>query len=155
MDQVVAIQDRIPHNHCYGCGPENPDGLQIKSYWDGKESLCTYVPRPEQCAGPTQYLYGGTIASIIDCHSVCTSIANYYERDGFEVGDGPALWCVTAALSVNYLEPTPIDRPVDLRATIVECTDKKTIVSCTISSGDIVTAEGKVVAIRVPMSWRE
>ena len=81
-----AIQDSIPHNHCYGCGPENPDGLQIKSYWDGKESVCTYMPRPEQCAGPTQYLYGGTIASIIDCHSVCTSIANYYARHRWQQG---------------------------------------------------------------------
>ena len=22
-------------SHCYGCGRLNPDGLQIKSYWDG------------------------------------------------------------------------------------------------------------------------
>ena len=152
---MTAIQDLIPHNHCYGCGPENPDGLQIKSYWDGTESLCTYVPRPEQSAGPTQYLYGGTIASVIDCHSVCTSIANYYQRDGFEVGDGPPIWCVTAALSVSYLKPTPIEKPVELRAIIEDCTDRKTIVRCSMSSDGIVTATGDVIAIRVPPSWRE
>ena len=72
---MTAIQDRIPHNHCYGCGPENPHGLQIKSHWDGKESVCVYEPRPEQCAGPEQYLYGGTIASLIDCHSIGTALA--------------------------------------------------------------------------------
>ena len=152
---MTAIQDLIPHNHCYGCGPENPDGLQIKSYWDGTESLCTYVPRPEQSAGPTQYLYGGTIASVIDCHSVCTSIANYYQRDGFGVGDGPPIWCVTAALSVSYLKPTPIEKPVELRAIIEDCTDRKTVVRCSMSSDGIVTATGDVVAIRVPPSWRE
>ena len=152
---MTAVQDKIPHNHCYGCGPENPDGMQIKSFWDGQESLCTYMPRPEQMAGPKQYLYGGTIASLIDCHSVCTSIANYYERDGFEVGEGPAIWCVTGHLSVKYSKPTPIDKPVDLRATITECTDKKTIVSCTMTSDGVVTAEGEVIAIRVPLSWRE
>ena len=29
---MIAIQDQIPHNHCYGCGKDNPDGMQIKSY---------------------------------------------------------------------------------------------------------------------------
>ena len=152
---MPAIQDAIPHNHCYGCGPDNPDGLQIKSYWDGKESTCTYMPRPEQCAGPKQFLYGGTIASLIDCHSVCTAIANCYERDGFAIGEGPPIWCVTGGLSVNYRKPTPIDRPVELRATLDECTDSKTVVKCTLSSAGVVTAEGEVIAIRVPNSWRE
>ena len=151
---MTAIQDRIPHNHCYGCGPENPDGLQIKSYWDGTESVCTYRPRPEQCAGPTRYLYGGTIASIIDCHSVCTSIANYYERDGFAVGEGPPIWCVTGNLSVRYLKPISIDEPVELRATIHECSDRKTIVHCKVISKGVVAAEGEVIAIRVPETWR-
>ena len=150
-----AIQDLIPRNHCYGCGPDNPDGLKIKSYWDGRESLCMYMPRPEQCAGPEQYLYGGTIASLIDCHSVCTAIANYYQRDGYAIGDGPALWCVTGRLSVNYLKPTPIDRAVKLKASIVECTDKKTILTCNVSSDGEQTAEGEVIAVRVPDSWRD
>lgn len=151
---MTAIQDKIPHNHCYGCGPENPDGLQIKSYWDGEASLCSYVPRPEQCAGPTQFLYGGTIASIMDCHCVCTSIANYYQRDGFEVGAGPPIWCVTGGLQVRYLKPTPIDRAIELRATIRECTDRKTILDCTLGYDGDVTAEGEVIAIRVPDEWR-
>jgi acyl-coenzyme A thioesterase PaaI-like protein len=151
---VTAIQDRIPHNHCYGCGPENPDGLQIKSFWDGKVSVCTYMPRPEQCAGPTQYLYGGTIASIIDCHCVCTSIANYYGRDGLEIGEGPTIWCVTGNLAIRYLKPIRIDSPVELRATIRECGDKKTIVDCEVMSDGTVAAVGEVIAIRVPDTWR-
>ena len=149
-----AIQDCVPGNHCYGCGPANPLGMQIKSYYDGDATVCTYVPRPEQCAGPTQYLYGGTIASLIDCHCVCTSIANYYLRDGFEVGEGPPVWCVTGNLNVRYLKPTPIDKPVELRATIRECTDRKTIVDCELSSGGVLTAQGEVVAIRVAPEWR-
>jgi acyl-CoA thioesterase FadM len=112
------------------------------------------MPRPEQCAGPTQYLYGGTIASIVDCHSVCTSIANYYQRDGLEIGAGPPIWCVTGSLSVRYLQPIRIDRPVELRATIRECSDRKTIVDCKVLSEGIVAAEGEVIAIRVPDTWR-
>ena len=37
-----AFQDYYPDDvsHCYGCGRLNPDGLQIKSYWEGEESVC-------------------------------------------------------------------------------------------------------------------
>lgn len=150
-----AIQDLIPGNHCYGCGPDNELGLQIKSYWDGNESRCDYTPRPEQCAGPTQFVYGGTIASLIDCHCVCTAIAHQYDKEGRAIGEGEAIWCVTGQLTVNYLAPTPIDRPVHLLATIAESSGRKTVLLCTVTSGDIVTAEGKVTAIRVPPSWRD
>ena len=90
----------------------------------------------------------------IDCHCVGTSIANYYERDGFEVGEGPPIWCVTGNLNVRYLKPVRIDKPVELRATIRECGDRKTIVDCKVLSEGAVTAEGEVIAIRVPESWR-
>ena len=151
---MPAIQDLLAHNHCYGCGADNPHGMQIKSHWVGDETVCTYTPRPEQSAGPLQYLYGGTIASLIDCHSVGTAISNYYRREGRETGEGDPIWCVTGRLTVNYLAPTPIDADVTVRATIETCHEKKTIVKCRVYSGETQTAEGEVVAIRVPPSWR-
>ena len=151
---MTAIQDRMPDNHCYGCGPDNPQGMRIKSHWQGDECVCTYMPRPEQCAGPLHYLYGGTIASLIDCHCVGTAMSNYYHREGREVGEGDEIWCVTARLTVNYLAPTPIDREVTLRATIAETTEKKTILGCRVFSGDLQTAAGEVVAVRVPPDWK-
>lgn len=142
-------------NHCYGCGTENPRGLQIKSHWQGEESVCVYTPRREQCAGPTHYLYGGTIASLIDCHCVGTAMSDHYRREGREVGEGEEIWCVTGRLTVDYLAPTPIDRDVTLRATVADAGDRKTVVTCSVYSGDTRTAEGEVVAIRVPPSWRD
>ena len=152
---MTAIQDKLVGNHCYGCGADNPKGMQIKSHWDGKESVCVYEPRPEQCAGPEQYLYGGTIASLIDCHSIGTALANYYRLEGRDVGEGEEIWCVTGRLSVDYLAPTPIDTTVTLRATLEEVTDKKTVVRCRFYSGETQTAEGEVIAVRVPNSWRD
>jgi len=154
MPSDRAIQDRISDNRCYGCGADNPLGMQIKSHWDGKVSRCTYMPRPEQCAGPTQILYGGTIASLIDCHSVGTAMAAFYERAGRQIGEDPQIWCVTGRLTVSYLKPTPIDRPVELLATIEEIGEKKALLKCELRSDDVVTAEGEVVAIKVPDSWR-
>ncbi len=151
---MTAIQDQIPHHHCYGCGAGNDEGLQIKSHWRGDECVCHYTPRPEQCAGPLQYVYGGTIASIIDCHCVNTAMANYYRLDGRELGEGPEIWCVTGKLTVSYLAPTPIDQEIVLRARVEECGKKKTVVSCRAYSGDTQTAEGEVIAIRVSDTWK-
>ncbi|MEM6512851.1 MAG: PaaI family thioesterase [Pseudomonadota bacterium] len=152
---MKAIQDLLPDNHCYGCGADNEKGYRIKSYFDGDVSRCRFVPGPEHCAGPPQYVYGGLIASLIDCHSVGTAIAAHYRRDGREMGDdGPAIWCVTGRLTVNYLKPTPIDLPIDLEATVPEISDKKAIIHCKTLSDETVTAEAEVIAIRVPPSWR-
>ncbi len=151
---MIVIQDRLVGNHCYGCGKDNAEGLRIKSHWDGEVATCRYMPRPEQCAGPTQFVYGGLIASLIDCHSVGTAIAHFYGREGREVGEGPAIWCVTGKLSVNYRKPTPIDREVELSARIAESGERKAIVHTTLASGDSITADAEVIAIRVPDDWR-
>lgn len=152
--QRVAFQDEIPNNHCYGCGPANPDGLQIKSYWDGDESVCEFVPQPHHSAGPNQYLNGGIIATLIDCHCVCTAIANTYRSEGRAIGEPPEIWYVTGAMNVSYVKPTPIDRPVLLRARIVEERPKKTVLNCSLSSDGTECARGEVVAVRVASEWQ-
>jgi len=151
---MTAVQDRLPNNHCYGCGADNDKGLQIKSHWHDDECVCRYQPRPEQCAGPEHYVYGGTIASLIDCHSVGTALSNYYRLEGRDVGAAPEIWCVTGRLTVNYLAPTLIDKAIELRSTIAECGEKKTLVRTLVYSDGVLTAEGEVIAIRVPDSWK-
>jgi len=151
---MKAIQDQLPDNHCYGCGPDNPKGFRIKSYYDGEVSRCRFQPRPEHSAGPEQFVYGGLIASLIDCHSVGTSMAAFYEKEGRPIGEGEPIWCVTGRLAVNYLKPTPIDRPIDLEAVVEELGERKAKIRCKVTSEGEATAEGEVLAIRVPSSWR-
>jgi acyl-coenzyme A thioesterase PaaI-like protein len=153
--EKLAFQDQIPGNHCWGCGPLNEHGLQIKSYWDGEESVCRWTPRSYFYAGPTHILNGGVIATIIDCHCVCTAIAAHYRAESRSMTSDPAIWCVTAGLDVNYLKPTPIDREVLLRARIDEQKGRKTVLTCALYSGDEECARGRLVAIRVPPEWRE
>ena len=150
----VAFQDAMPDNFCYGCGPANPHGLHIKSYWDGEESVCTFMPSPHHSAGPKQYLNGGIIATLIDCHCICTAVANAYRREGREVGVSPEIWYVTGAMNVSYLKPTPIDKPVTLRAQIVEEKAKKTVVRCSLMSEIAECARGEVIAVRVASEWK-
>jgi acyl-coenzyme A thioesterase PaaI-like protein len=145
-----AIQDSIPHNHCWGCGTLNPRGLQIKSYWDGEESVCNLQPAPEFMAGPTDVLYGGYIAAVIDCHCICTAIAHAYRVAGREIGAEPLLWSVTASLKIDYLAPTPIGSAVELRARVREHQGRKRVVECLLRADGKERARAEVLAIEVP-----
>ncbi len=150
---MQAIQDAIPHNYCWGCGTLNPRGLQIKSYPEGDETVCRFEPSPEFMAGPTHVLYGGIIASLIDCHCVCTAIADAYRTAGRPLGSVPNLWAVTASLRVDYLAPTPLGQPLELRARVVEARGRKRVVACTLRSGGRDCARAEVVAVEVPAGW--
>jgi acyl-coenzyme A thioesterase PaaI-like protein len=149
------FQDRMHDNHCYGCGAGNAQGLRLKSCWQGDEAVATFSPQPHHCAGPQNFLNGGVIATVIDCHCVCTAIAEHYRREQREIGSEPQIRCVTALLKVDYLKPVAIDRPLELRAQIAEAGDKKIRLLCSLLSGGQECARGEVLAIRVPASWSE
>jgi acyl-coenzyme A thioesterase PaaI-like protein len=104
-------------------------------------------------AGPTHVLYGGIIASLFDCHCICTAIADAYRTGGRPIGSEPHLWAVTASLKVDYLAPTPLGQPVELRARVVEAKGRRRVVACTLRSGGRDCARAEVVAVEVPAGW--
>ncbi len=146
-----AFQDYYPDelSYCYGCGRLNEDGLQIKSYWDGEESVCLYTPRPYHIAVPG-YVYGGLIASLIDCHGTGTAAAAAYRSAGRDLDSQPPFRFLTASLHVDYLRPTPLGVPLELRGAVKEIKGRKVMVSATLSAGGEVCARGEVVAVQVP-----
>ncbi len=151
--RTEAFQELITGNNCFGCGPKNPEGLRIKSRWEGDEALCRFQPSAHHCAGPPDVLNGGIIGTLIDCHSVCTAIADAYRSEHRAIGSPPHIWYVTAALSITYLAPTRLDQTVDLWARIHDRGEKKTIVHTCLLSGGMECARGEVVAVRVPGEW--
>lgn len=148
-----AFQDYYPENlsHCYGCGRLNGEGHQIKSYWDGEETVCRYRPREYHMAVPG-YVYGGLLASLIDCHATGTASAASTRAEGLSMASEAAHRYVTASLQVDYLRPTPIDAELTLRGIIEEIKGRKVIVNVTLSAAGEVCARGKVVAVRMPES---
>src|SRR5690349_1412586 len=108
MHQHKFVQDSYSPNTaiCYGCGINNAKGLHLKTYWDGSIGHCEFTPYPEHTAFPN-YVYGGLIASIIDCHSIGTAIAAMYQAAGREIGSDPEITCVTGNLNISYKKPTP------------------------------------------------
>ncbi len=77
MENYNYLQDSWPTGTCYGCGAASMDGMHIKSRWadDGETVIAEYVVDPKYNAGLPGVTYGGTIASLIDCHSVWTAAA--------------------------------------------------------------------------------
>ena len=146
-----AFQDYYPDDlsHCYGCGRLNEFGHQIKSYWDGEETVCTFFPRPYHTAIPG-YVYGGLIASLIDCHGTGTAAAAAYRAQGRPMDTEPPLRYVTASLHVDFLRPTPIGVPLEVRGRVKEIKGRKVVVDATLSAEGEVCARGQVVAVQMP-----
>lgn len=111
--------------------------------------MARFTPRPEHMAMPG-FVYGGLIASLIDCHSMGTASAAELRAGGKEIGDAPSPRYVTAQLNVSYLKPTPLGPELDLRARVVERGERKTTIAVTVAAGGIVTARAEVVAVRLP-----
>ena len=147
----AAVQDYYPEDvaHCFGCGRLNEHGHQIKTYWEGEETVARFTPKPYHIAIPG-YVYGGLIASLIDCHSMATAAAATEKTAGRGIGEASAPRFVTAALRVDYLRPTPLGPELEIRARVRDLGDRRVIVEATVSANGMVTARGEVVAVRMP-----
>ena len=146
-----SIQDDYPDDvaHCYGCGRLNDLGLHIRSFWDDEQTVCRLRPRPEHTALPG-YVYGGLIASLIDCHGTGSAALAAYRAQNREPGSDPPLRFLTASLHVDYLEPTPIDTEMEARGTIREIKGRKVVTDISVRAGGRETARGYVVAVQAP-----
>lgn len=157
----VAIQDHYPLDAaaCYGCGRDNAVGLQLKTRWaeDGSgETETVFTPRPEHTAMPG-FVYGGLVASVIDCSGTgSASLAATRER-GIELAGetgSQAVRFVTGTLEVRYQRPTPLGPPLVVRGSIVEVKGRKVTVELTMSAAGETVAVGKVIALEAPDTMR-
>jgi acyl-coenzyme A thioesterase PaaI-like protein len=146
-----SFQEYYPDElaQCYGCGHLNDHGHRLKSNWDGDETVAYFTPEPYHTAIPG-YVYGGLIASLIDCHGTGTAAAAAYRHENRPMDSEPPFRFVTASLQVDYLRPTPIGVELEIRGKVEEVSSRKVIVSATLSANGTVCARGKIVAVRMP-----
>jgi len=145
-----AFQDYWDHNECWGCGAKNPHGLHIKSHWSEEDSVSEWIPLERYKAGPDGFLNGGIIATLVDCHSVATAIADCYREEERGLDTEPLIWCVTASMKIDYHRPVSTSEPVNLKAKIVKREGRKITVECELYSGGKVCVRGDVLAVKVP-----
>ncbi|NHI90058.1 MAG: PaaI family thioesterase [Candidatus Thorarchaeota archaeon] len=141
------IQDAWPEQgtFCWGCGKNNEHGLHLKSHWEDNETVAVWKPKEHHMAFPG-IMNGGIIATLIDCHG--TGTANAAAHRASENLPQHFMF-VTSGLSVRFLRPTPLNRPVMLKAQVKDFSDRKITVSCELYSGDMKCATGEVTTVRV------
>ncbi len=149
-----AFQDLYAedYSHCYGCGRLNADGLQIKTHWEGEESVTRYLPRPYHIAIPG-FVYGGLLASLLDCHGTGTAAAAAARAQGRTLDGDPALRYVTASLKVDYLKPTPMSVTLEIRGRVKEVKGRKVVVEETLYANGVATVKAEVVAVQMPSTF--
>jgi acyl-coenzyme A thioesterase PaaI-like protein len=149
MTGTIAIQDTYPEDasHCYGCGRLNDDGIQIKTRLDSDSTVTEFEPWPSHTAFEGT-VYGGLIASVIDCHSTGSAAIFALAEAGTEVGSVPSPRYVTAHLEVDFLAPTPLEK-MQVVGRLVEMTERKAIVESELLVDGNVTAKGSAVLVRL------
>ncbi|HWR36275.1 MAG TPA: PaaI family thioesterase [Clostridia bacterium] len=91
---------KIPRNRCFGCGPDNPDGMHLNFTLD--EQRKTFVCRfklSSRYVGPPAHAHGGIIATILD------------EAMG-KVNKLRHVVALTREMSIEYVKPVPLGKPL-------------------------------------------
>lgn len=141
-----SLQDKFaPNNKCFGCGPKNDKGLQIKSYVDGDSYSCSWQAEKHHQAFD-HMLNGGICGALLDCHSNWATAHHLMEKNG----NSEPPCTVTAEFHVKLLAPTPMDPTITLTAKVIESSARKAVVEATLSSNEKVTATciGTFVAVK-------
>jgi acyl-coenzyme A thioesterase PaaI-like protein len=149
----AAIQDLYPEDaaHCYGCGRLNGEGLHIRTHWDGEEGVARFTPRPYHVAIPG-YVYGGLLASLLDCHAIGTAAAAHMAAAGRVPGQDESPRFVTAELRVSYMKPTPVGHELLVRARPEAVGERKVRVTAEVVVAGDATVRAEVLAVRMPES---
>ena len=96
------------------------------------------------------FVYGGLIASLIDCHAMATASAAVERAAGRAIGEREAPRYVTASLKVDFLKPTPTGVPLEIRGSAVEIGERKVRIVARVLADGVETARGEVLAVRRP-----
>ena len=148
---MKGFQDYYPEHlsYCYGCGNLNEHGYRIKTFWEGDQSVTRFSPKSFHTAVPG-FVYGGLLASLIDCHSTGTAAAAMYRAEKREMDSLPSFRFVTGSLQVSYLKPTPLGPELEILGRVQEIRGRKVNIESTVFVDGMATARGEVVAIRMP-----
>jgi acyl-coenzyme A thioesterase PaaI-like protein len=146
MKVEQSLQEKYaPRNSCFGCGPENPNGLHIRSFTKNGEVVAEWKPEKKYEAF-NGVLNGGIIGTLLDCHCNWTAAYHLMKR----AGDDRPPCTVTAEYAIKLLRPTPTNDSVFLSAKVVEIADDRATVEGTLTAGGklCATCRGVFVAVK-------
>jgi uncharacterized protein (TIGR00369 family) len=91
---------KLPTNKCFVCGPDNPEGMRLS--WTLDEAHNTFICHfnlDARYTGPPGHCHGGIIAAILD------------DAMG-KVNKLRQVVALTKEMTVEYLKPVPLHRPL-------------------------------------------
>jgi len=86
-------------HQCFGCGPAHDSGLRVRCFRGDGEVLSPIIV-PRHYEGPPRAAHGGIVAAYLD-EVLAGAAVNHTGRVH-----------VTGELTVRYVKPTPIERPI-------------------------------------------
>jgi uncharacterized protein (TIGR00369 family) len=116
-------------NYCFACGKNNPEGMRLKFAYDEKRDY--FISRfrlGKRFTGPPGHCHGGIIATILD------------EAMG-KVNKLRQVVALTSQITVDYLKPVPLNKPLRVESREVRVRGRKHI-----NMAEILNQKGEVLA---------
>ena len=142
----ISVQDKYaPNSICFGCGPANKKGLQIKSFKTEKGLQMEFETKIEHQAFPG-IINGGIISTLLDCHGNWAATMALMEQNEDEIPP----CTVTATFSLKLRRPTPLDSKLEIIAIVSELSEDRAKVEMTLEANGKIcaTGEGLFVAVK-------
>ncbi len=140
---LLSIQERFnPQGTCYGCGPANPAGLQLRSFPAGDDVVADILI-PAVYENGYGIANGGVVTMLLDCH---TGAVLVNDLRGYDWAEHPPF--LTYHLDVSLKRRTPVDAPLRIVGRLVERRSTELVVGAEIIDGD-----GKTTA-SMRAGWR-
>lgn len=155
LKKLTAIQEFYEDEFsvCFGCGRLNKDGHQLKTFLVGEETISKYTPKENKTA-IKGVVYGGLLASLIDCHGTGSAATYYVKENNIILEEYNAPRFVTGNLNVSYLKPTPLNKELIIKGKLKEIKGRKVVVSIEVYCEKILTVNGEVIAILLPEGFK-
>src|SRR6201987_5147799 len=116
-------------NMCFACGKDNADGMQLEFFFDvdPQKAVCQFT-LSVRYQGPPGHCHGGIIATILD------------EAMG-KVNKLRNVIALTSEITVNYLKPVPLNKPLRVKSREVSVRGRKHV-----NMAEILNQKGEVLA---------
>lgn len=140
-----AVQDEYaPHSICFGCGPANKEGFQIKSYRINNGLEMEFESEDKHQAFPG-VINGGVIGTLLDCHGNWTAAIAIMEKNKLDT----PLCTVTAQYEVKLKRPTPLGHTLKLKSKILAIQEDRAEVIIELKADDKTCATGRGLFVAV------
>jgi uncharacterized protein (TIGR00369 family) len=137
-NEILTPLAHSAQSRCFGCGPINPIGLHLEFLLAEDGSIVGLPTIPICFEGPTGYLHGGIIATLLD-ETMSKSVR------------AAGRTAVTSHLEIDYLRPVPSGTPLRLEGRVVRSEGRKHWTEAKILNGrgtPLARAKGVFVEVR-------